>query len=167
MDDLDYPQGRWDRIPFLLSPQPGPSIPWLHHELLQVSCFHKLPQMVFQHSTLLNRMPLVPVVSTIQVLISSRRIPSHLVRPPKERFVLNSIYDLVHWLLERYIYLPQLHLRLLYPQVPSGSRRENFRPRSIHQRHFSLTLQPIIFEPFIFFNTPHELPYILRRPFCQ
>ena len=115
MDDLDYPQGRRDRVPSLLSPQPGPSIPRLHHELLQVSCFHKLPQMVFQHLTLLGRMSFVSVVSTIQVLISPRGIPSHLVWLPKERLVLNSIYDLVHWLLECHIYLPQLHLQLLYP----------------------------------------------------
>ena len=121
MDDLDYPQGWRDRVPFLLSPQPEPSIPWLHHELLQVSYFHKLPQMVFQHSTLLGCMPLVSVVSTIQVLISPRGIPSHLVQPPEERLIFNSIYALVDWLLERYIYLPQLHLRLLYPQAPSGS----------------------------------------------
>ena len=104
--------------------------------------------MVFQHSILLGCMPFVSEVSTIQVLISPRGIPSHLVRPPKERFVLNPIYDLVHWLLERYIYLSQLHFRLLYPQVSSGSRRENSKPRSIYQRRFSLTLQPIIFEPY-------------------
>ena len=121
LDDLDHPQGWRDRVPFLLSPQPEPSIPWLHHELLQVSYFHKLPQMVFQHSTLLGCMPLVSVVSTIQVLISPRGIPSHLVQPPEERLIFNSIYALVDWLLERYIYLPQLHLRLLYPQAPSGS----------------------------------------------
>ena len=114
MDDLDYSQGRRDRVPSLLSPQPGPLIPWLHHELLQVSRFHQLSQMIFRHSTLLDRMPFVSVVSIIQVLILSRGIPSHLVRPSKERFVLNSIYDLVHWLLERYIYLSLLHLRLLY-----------------------------------------------------
>ena len=167
MDDLDYSQGRRDRVPSLLSPQPGPLIPWLHHELLQVSCFHQLSQMIFQHSTLLGHMPFVPVVSTIQVLISPGGIPSHLLRPPKEQFVLNSIYDLVHWLLERYIYLSQLHLRLLYSQVPSRSRRENSRPRSIHQQRFSLILQPIVLEPFVLFNAPHQLPHIFGRPFCQ
>ena len=105
MNDLNYPQGRWDGVPSLLGPQPGPSIPQFQHELLQVPCFHQLSQMILQHPTLLGRMLFVPVVSIMQVLISLRRIPSHLVRPPKERFVLNPIYDLVHWLLERYIYL--------------------------------------------------------------
>ena len=100
------PKGGEIRFPFLLSPQPRPPIPWLYHELLQVSCFHKLPQMVFQYSTLLGCMHFIPVVSTIQVLISPRGIPSHLFRPPEERLVFNLIYDLVHWLLERYIYLP-------------------------------------------------------------
>ena len=142
-------------------------LPQFQHKLLQVPHFHQLSQMILQHLTLLSRMPFVPMVSTIQVLISPRGIPSHLARPPKERFVLNPIYDLVHWLLERYIYLSQLHFRLLYPQVSSGSRRENSRPRLIYQRRFSLTLQPIIFEPFIFFNMPHQLPHIFRRPFCQ
>ena len=84
--------------------------------------------MVFQYSTLLGCMSFVPVVSTIQILIFSRGIPSHLVRPSEEWLVLNPIYDLVHWLLERHVYLPYLHFRLLDPQVLSGSRRKNSRP---------------------------------------
>ena len=167
MDDLDHPQGWRERVPFLLSPQPRTTIPLFHHELLQLPCFHQLPQMVFQHSTLLGCMSFVPVVSTIQVLISLRGIPCHLVLPFEEWLVLNPIYDLVHRLLEHHVYLPHLHFRLLYPQVPLGSRRKNSRPRSIYKRCFVLTLQSIIFKPFIFFNTSHELPHILGRSFYQ
>ena len=65
MNDLNYPQGRWDEVPSLLGPQPKPPLPQFQHKLLQVPHFHQLSQMILQHLTLLSRMPFVSVVSTI------------------------------------------------------------------------------------------------------
>ena len=46
------------------------------------------------------------MVSTIQVLVSPRWVSSHLVRPSKIWFILNSIHNPVHRFLEGHIHLP-------------------------------------------------------------
>ena len=72
-------------------------------------------KMIFQYLTLLDGVPLISMVSTVQVLVPPGRVTPHLVRPPKVWLVLNSIYNPVHQLLERYIYFPHLCFWFLNP----------------------------------------------------
>ena len=51
-------------------------------------------------------MPFIPVICTIQVLVPSRLVAPHLIRPLEEWFVLNSVYDLMYWLLEHHVHFP-------------------------------------------------------------
>ena len=60
------------------------------------------------------------MVSTVQVLISPRRVTPHLVWPLEVQLILDSIHDLVHRLLERYIHFPHLCFLLLNPQILPG-----------------------------------------------
>ena len=55
-------------------------------------------------------MPLIPVIGTVQILVSPRRVTPHLVRPSKVWLVLDPVYDSVHWLLTHDVHLPQLQL---------------------------------------------------------
>ena len=69
-------------------------------------------------------MPPIFMVSTIQVLVSPGWVSSHLVRPSKIWFILNSIHNPVHRFLEGHIHLSHLWPRLLNPQILPGPRLE-------------------------------------------
>ena len=100
-------------------------------------------------------------------LIPPRWVAPHLVRLSEERFVLNSVYNLVYRLLECHIHPPHLHFQFLHPEILHWSRGKNALPGMIQQWGLALILQPIIFETLILLNTPHKLPHILGRSFCQ
>ena len=104
--------------------------------------------MIPQYPTLLGSMAFVFVVSTVQVLIPPKWITSHLVRPSEVRFVLNLVYNSMHWLLKRYIYLPYLCFWILNPP-PSGSRWKITLARTIYQWCLTFALQLIILQPFV------------------
>ena len=71
--------------------------------MFQLPFSDQLVQMVLQIPAILCSVPLVLMVLAIKVLVSSQGIPSHLVWPFEERFVLNLLQNLVHWFLEHYI----------------------------------------------------------------
>ena len=51
---------------------------------------HQLLQVILQNPTLLDGMPFIPMISAIQILISSWWVTPHLARPSKVRLVFNS-----------------------------------------------------------------------------
>ena len=65
-------------------------------------------QMIFQHSALFDGMPLISVVSTIQILISPRRVSPHFIWPPKLWLIFYPIHDPMHRLLKHHIHSPHM-----------------------------------------------------------
>ena len=71
--------------------------------MFQLPFSDQLVQMVPQIPAILCSVPLVLMVLAIKVLVSSQGIPSHLVWPFEEQFVLNLLHNLVHQFSEHYI----------------------------------------------------------------
>ena len=105
--------------------------------------------MILQYPALLSGVPFISVVCAVQVLIPLRWVAPHLVRPPEERFVLDSIYNFVHQLFEHHIHSFNLRFWFLHPEVLFWSCWKNALPKSIEQRGLTPILQSIIFETLI------------------
>ena len=96
--------------------------------------------MIFQHLALLSGMPFISVIGTVQVLVSLGWVSLHLVQLSDVWFILNPVYDLVHWFLECHIHLPHLYFQLLHSQILLGSWWKNTLPRTIYQWSFAFAL---------------------------
>ena len=83
-------------------------------------------------------MPPILMVSTIQVLVSLGRVFSHIVRPSKIWFILDSIYNPVYWFLEGHVHLSHLWPQLLNSQILPGPGLEVDMPRMIYDQGLSL-----------------------------
>ena len=76
--------------------------------------------MIFQYLALLGGVPLISMISTVQVLVPLGQVTPYLVQPLEVWLILNSIYDPVHQLLEHYVYFPHLRFWFLNPQILLG-----------------------------------------------
>ena len=80
-------------------------------QILTNARLYELLQVILQHTKLLSSMTFLSMVSVIQALIPFSRVPTHLPRPSKVRFILNVLEDLIDKLLKRHINFLGLYVK--------------------------------------------------------
>ena len=63
---------------------------------IELPCSRQLAQVISQGFGILHSMPSVWVVMAIEALVSSRRIPTHLIRPFEIRLILYFLQYVVY-----------------------------------------------------------------------
>ena len=80
--------------------------------------------MVLQYLASLGSMPLVLVISTVQILISSCQVTPYFAQPSKVWLMFDSFQNLVHEFLKCHIDHPSPSTRFLDFQIPFGPQLE-------------------------------------------